>query len=293
MLRFVKSGRYSVAMTQPSWPEQVISVVAERIKHYRQERELSAQQLANTCKEIGYTIPRSVIANLESGRRETVNLPELLVLAQALGVPPILLIFPLGRADRVEVLPGHDEDTWRAVQWFTGEVPDGLLPGEQHLDGSLVNVFREHQRLLDQWIAKRRSAQEVRDLAAMQAKQEHREGKTEVARVREELAEKLAEADEQAAAALAEHLRAVRAHIQARGYAPPPLPASWSPRAVAASTVHSPAVTIRPNDPVPSPPQGEAEIYRSLAGFAREHDTDITFSSGIVSGLDEPEGDES
>lgn len=64
---------------------------------------------------------RPVLANLEIGRRPTVSLVELLVLGKVLGVPPLLLIFPVGREEMTEVLPGREIPTWQAAKWFTGE----------------------------------------------------------------------------------------------------------------------------------------------------------------------------
>ncbi len=45
---------------------------------------MSAQDLADRCAEIGHPIPRNVIANMESGRRATLPLVDVLVLAEAL-----------------------------------------------------------------------------------------------------------------------------------------------------------------------------------------------------------------
>lgn len=75
---------------------------------------MSTQQLAEKTG-----INRSVLANLESGRRNTVSVPELLVLAEALGVPPALLIAPV-HADVVEIVPGREVDPWEAVAWIGG-----------------------------------------------------------------------------------------------------------------------------------------------------------------------------
>ena len=67
------------------------------------------QQLADRTAELGMPIPRSVLANLESGRRDTVSVAEVLVLAAALDVAPIELICPVGFDKQTEMLPGcHD-----------------------------------------------------------------------------------------------------------------------------------------------------------------------------------------
>ena len=57
---------------------------------------MSAERLAQVCSEIGYPIPRNVIANMESGRRTSLPLVDVIVLAKALETNPISLIFPVG-----------------------------------------------------------------------------------------------------------------------------------------------------------------------------------------------------
>jgi len=82
---------------------------------------MSAQQLSDACAELGASIERSVISNLENRRRATVSLSELMALSRALNVPPLLLAFPIGREQETEVLPGQSVATWSAAAWFSGE----------------------------------------------------------------------------------------------------------------------------------------------------------------------------
>jgi transcriptional regulator with XRE-family HTH domain len=123
---------------------------------------MSMQQLADRTQELGMPIPQSVLANLESGRRDTVSVAEVLVLAAALDVAPIELICPVGFDEHVEMLPGIPVDPLAAMRWFTGErklqvVDDGAIlsqPGaiadrsnaylvKQH--DELINVLREQE----------------------------------------------------------------------------------------------------------------------------------------------------
>lgn len=122
-------------MTEEDWSARLIKVAAGQIKRYRLARRLSAQQLADACTEIyGLPMKRSVLANLESGRRPTLSLMELLVLAKILQVPPLLLIFPVGDEETIEVLPGLTMNTWDAARWFTGEAPLVISRGDQSGD---------------------------------------------------------------------------------------------------------------------------------------------------------------
>jgi transcriptional regulator with XRE-family HTH domain len=81
---------------------------------------MSTQQLSDACTELGLPIARSVLANFESGRRPTVSVPEIMALAMALDVAPVLLVFPLGHQERVEMSRGREVPTWDALKWFTG-----------------------------------------------------------------------------------------------------------------------------------------------------------------------------
>lgn len=83
---------------------------------------MSVQQLADRTTELGMPIPRSVLANLESGRRETVSAAEVVILAAALDIAPIELISPVGFDQQVEMLPGRMMDPLSAMRWFTGEL---------------------------------------------------------------------------------------------------------------------------------------------------------------------------
>lgn len=66
------------------------------------------------------SLNRAIIAKLENGHRESIGTSELLVLAQALGVAPSLLLFPLGREPQTDVTPATSMPTWEAVRWFYG-----------------------------------------------------------------------------------------------------------------------------------------------------------------------------
>lgn len=102
------------------WPAKLTGMVAQHLRRWREELGLSAQQLADRTRVLGFHVPRSVIANLENGRRETLSIAEFLVLAAALDVPPVLLIADLGRENVVEILPDVSVSTWLARGWILG-----------------------------------------------------------------------------------------------------------------------------------------------------------------------------
>lgn len=125
---------------------------------------MSAEQLAEAVTAAGLPYTRSQVTNLEAKRRANITVGEVAVLAQVLGVPPLLLIFPLDGADQIEVLPGRRAETWAAAKWFTG---DSGLPGEDPMTWTLVRELREHDHVLvefhtEQVILERQTLEEQR-----------------------------------------------------------------------------------------------------------------------------------
>ncbi len=76
----------------------------------RKALKLTALQLAERTKALGYPITRVAISKIEGNKRAgKLDLAELLTLAAALEIPPALLLFPdYPSDDRAEVLP----DVW-------------------------------------------------------------------------------------------------------------------------------------------------------------------------------------
>jgi transcriptional regulator with XRE-family HTH domain len=106
------------------WSRALHRRIAGAIKQRRHGR-MSALELADATARLGYPITRSQIANYESGRKQSLDVAELTVLAAALDVAPLELLFP-GEADSpVERLPGKTVPTAHAASWFAGR-PDWL-----------------------------------------------------------------------------------------------------------------------------------------------------------------------
>lgn len=60
-------------------------VIAELVTA-RRHKKISAQKLADEMTAAGYPVKRSVIANLETGRREEISVGYLAIAAQVLGI---------------------------------------------------------------------------------------------------------------------------------------------------------------------------------------------------------------
>lgn len=111
---------------EQDWNALTTKRVGAAIAEARKRRGgMTAQSLADATVEAGYGIDRSVIAKIEKGLRQSVSVAEVVVIARALRVPPALLLYPVGRADEVEFLPGEVASPWAALRWFSG---DGRIP---------------------------------------------------------------------------------------------------------------------------------------------------------------------
>lgn len=107
-------------MTQQQWAEEQANRIAQAVKSLRGKR--SGQWLSDRTAEAGHRISRSTIADLESGRRKYVSTAELSVLAWALNVPPVSLLYPALPDGEVEVVPGERVKSIEAATWFSGEL---------------------------------------------------------------------------------------------------------------------------------------------------------------------------
>ncbi|QBJ94984.1 DNA-binding protein [Rhodococcus sp. ABRD24] len=106
-------------MTQQQWAEEQAQRIAQTVKDLRGKR--SGQWLSDRTAEAGHRISRSTIADLESGRRKYVTTAELSVLAWALQIPPISLLYPALPDGEVELVPGNRVSSITAATWFSGE----------------------------------------------------------------------------------------------------------------------------------------------------------------------------
>lgn len=153
------------------WAGAWSKAVGEKVAKRRGELGLSAQALGDACSKLGYPIARNTIVNIETGRKESIVVQEISVIAAVLAVPPVWLLYDLTQAE-LEVLPGAPTKTWWATQWFTGEgylfqafigggldvtleVPRWALSDENdlrenHSPGkSQLDLLREYEKLIE------------------------------------------------------------------------------------------------------------------------------------------------
>ena len=117
------------------WSKALVKRAGQAVKVAR--RGKSAAWLSDRTAELGYRISPTVIAKLDSGHRgEVLSVPELFVLAAALEIPPMLLLFPTypDEEANIELLPGYVASVRPSADWLSGYAP---LPVQIHSDGTL------------------------------------------------------------------------------------------------------------------------------------------------------------
>lgn len=228
---------YCVPVTQPSGIDDAI---ASQVRRYRLLKNWSVRQLAEECQKLGAPqLTSASLGNIERGQaegakraRRRVLVSELIVLARALQVPPVLLVIPLGHERTVAVAPDLDVDTWDAAKWFTGEAP---LPRSRTDEreawerGAMpIDDYRWH----DHYLREREAS-----LLVIQAEGEPSPDLPE--QLQSEVRERIA-VEHQRIRRVEQQLREHRQQMRRRGLAMPALPAVLAKRIDAPPSVDDP-----------------------------------------------------
>jgi transcriptional regulator with XRE-family HTH domain len=137
-------------------------VVAERVKRYRKRLGWSVRQLAEECASLGAPqLTEASLGNIERGpkdnrKRRDVTVDELMILGYALGVPPLLLMIPLGENEPLQITSTANIHPQLAWETTTGAEP--LV-----VTGNVITkVAESHEaRLTVQAFARLRAAQDA------------------------------------------------------------------------------------------------------------------------------------
>ena len=109
------------------WELDLAGRIGHAVTRRRKQLLLTAVGLSERTEKLGYPITRVTISKIENNARAgKVDVAELLVLAAALEIPPVLLIFPGFPDAREQVLPGLTCASDAGARWASGT--DGL-PG--------------------------------------------------------------------------------------------------------------------------------------------------------------------
>lgn len=98
-------------------------MISLQARALRGARGWSAQRLAEEMTSVGVPWDRSVVANLENGRRRAVSVDEWLALAMVLGVAPIHLLVPIDTTGEYQITPNLAADLKTAREWIRGNWP--------------------------------------------------------------------------------------------------------------------------------------------------------------------------
>ncbi|MFD0261778.1 helix-turn-helix domain-containing protein [Kitasatospora indigofera] len=200
-------------MDRIEWAATVAATIAAEIKKQRASQGLSAEALSERCSDLGFPISRQIIAKVESGHRGALDVPELLVLADALQVPPVALIFPPDREAFVRTAPLVKKPVWDAAKWFCGE-EDPVHPPEDGSTRATLDALRRHDRLLRIALMSHRISTERRQEAQLASPADYEAINRAAAQL-----EAVAQQDRS-------ELLAARQALRARGVFPSPLPDS-------------------------------------------------------------------
>lgn len=109
-------------------PRSASDVIAARLKEVRKGRGINVPRLADLCAGVGApNLTESVIMNIESGRpdaegrrRRDITVNELLDLARALGVSPLVLLLP-AQDVAYPLTPAETASASVVFEWIVGE----------------------------------------------------------------------------------------------------------------------------------------------------------------------------
>jgi transcriptional regulator with XRE-family HTH domain len=106
-----------------TWELKLAGQLGLAVQARRKALRMTAQQLAERTAELGYPITRVAISKIEGNMRAgKIGVAELLALAAALDIPPVLLLSPGFPDGQVETRPGRSVDAREAVLWFAGHL---------------------------------------------------------------------------------------------------------------------------------------------------------------------------
>lgn len=130
------------------WPGETARRIGDAIRHLRTQRGLSTYQLADRTVDLGYPVHRATISKLETGLRgDKLPIFELIVIAAALDVAPLQLLYPRLPEEQVEVLPGVMSSSWVAAKWFAGEEGRPLSVGTPAADAARIRQCEADSRI--------------------------------------------------------------------------------------------------------------------------------------------------
>lgn len=119
------------------------------VKRAREKAGLSAAKLEAKTRELGYPITRGTIAKIEGGHRDgKFDVSEVVILATALGVAPLDILFP-PTPNSVEYMPGDPILTRDALLQFSNSLARELARARREL---ITTFDRLHEEYISTWV---------------------------------------------------------------------------------------------------------------------------------------------
>lgn len=140
--------------------DEGVSPLGQNLARYRKAEGLSASELAD---QVGLGLTRSVIANLENGRKDDVTVKQLIALGNALRIPPAFLVVDIFTPGQPSPYPLPDSSypdiNWETFEreekpsqkrnadflaWFGGQA---MYVSEDGLSGAALLAEEAHRKL--------------------------------------------------------------------------------------------------------------------------------------------------
>jgi transcriptional regulator with XRE-family HTH domain len=86
-----------------------------------------------------------MISELENGKRAYISTTELIVLAAALNVAPVALLYPAPYEEEIEVLPGVRMLTIAAAERFSGNIDPLMFDHDEEFVSNMLELSRARQ----------------------------------------------------------------------------------------------------------------------------------------------------
>jgi len=109
------------------WGAELTNRIGAELKRLRGDR--SGQWLSDRTEELGQRVSRSTISEIETHRRKSLSVDHLILLAAALDVAAVDLIYPGEAKTEIEILPGVIKTKLEAIEEFGGsrQINDKLI----------------------------------------------------------------------------------------------------------------------------------------------------------------------
>lgn len=173
----MSSAKWEPTSEKASWTafeKTYTRSVMGRVDAYRREAGYTVENFCRRLDELGWPVSISTMNGMLGSKRQSLSLPELLMLARALEVSPSVLLLPLAENEVVELYPGVRLEPLDALSFIAGKwisevvILDFLDEGESGEIAKSLDPVESllHHRYLVDWIdtLERRLSDEKREL---------------------------------------------------------------------------------------------------------------------------------